>query len=398
MMPSNGAGASLRGRMYRSLANKIPQSDRDDVVQGAYERALSQGQENNVAYLWRTLHSVISDYHRERNKATVEHAKLLSKAPELEGCLRLVPKREDRLLLERLAPWREGTSNQSLREIAHELGQSYTALRQRRSRTMRAIQVELLAKWYREANLQRLNDYRLPATLMAAVMRRLTDEGVADEVFRRLFKKPELSPAIQNSIWALASSRDSTVVSFFKQQLTKDDFFRGTKTYLADALLGYVDAEVDKFVNHHYFGGLGDMRSRRLNHKESVPVGTPTIFDVRKVRIIGRQRSIDTDRIKSGFLQEEDVDLHRASAFALLRIAPDDNQIGGLVVRQLSQEWDETNAYYVTKFLMKVGLPRFPEVYGNEATRKAAHAVARKWPGNSYLRDSAARISVRLKN
>jgi len=382
--------------MLPYVSRRIPSEDWEDVIQNAFERAWASARAENGPYLWLALKSAIADYYRRRYRPHRERVKLLREESTLEGVLQSDRLSEsDKSLLDLLAPWRSEDSRLSLREVARRLGIRYSALRQRYVRALRRVQVELLSKWYEEADFIRLNNYRLPETLMAEVMARVELRGGDRSVFREAFEFPRLSAAIQNSIWALASLKDRSVVSFFKRQLTSDDLFRGTKTYVADALFGYCDPEVDGFVNRNYFGGLEDMRSRVFDHEERVPVGTPTIFDVRDVRIIGNQRSIDSERIQRELLGG-DIDLHRAAAFALLRIAPDDRNVGGRVVDHLRFEWDETNAYYVTKFLMRVGLPKFPAVYANNATLSAVRAAAEKWPHNFYLKESAARISSSL--
>lgn len=395
----NALSARLRERLisYVAQRKRIHPKDAEDFIQNVVERVLASRKLVNEGYYWEATKSLVIDSDRKANRHEQKRAKVLQYESELEDLLQTCDlSAPDRSILDLLAPWRLGQEYLSLREASKQLGIGLSALRQRSLRALKRIRVELLVKWYKEGNLKRLNEYRLSDTLMADVRRRTARLGLGNEVFLHAFKYPDFSVALQNSIWALASrAKSPRVVSFFKRQLTNEDLFRGTRTYVADALFGYRDPEVDHFVNRNYFGAVREMRSREFDPNEPVPIGTRTLYDVRNVRIIGSQASIDVARVKADFLSA-DVDLHRAAAFALLRIAPDDENIGGMVVNHLSHEWDQTNAYYTTKFLMRVGLRKLPHVYANKATLEAVRAAAQNWPGNFYLKESAARISSRL--
>lgn len=67
------------------------------------------------------------------------------------------------------------------------------------------------------------------------------------------------------------------------------------------------------------------------------------------------------------------------------------------VAGALADEWDQTNAYYVTRFIMGPGLQFFRQHVLNDRTLQSLRSIKNRWPQNPYLVQSAARFAMKLK-
>ena len=89
------------------------------------------------------------------------------------------------------------------------------------------------------------------------------------------------------------------------------------------------------------------------------------------------------------------IDARRCMAFQLLRCHPDNPQNAKSVTQFLREDPDQTNAYYVVRYLMNWGRVEHPELMNGE-TLDAIGSARDRWPSNHFLRNAHRRLSERL--
>jgi len=194
-----------------------------------------------------------------------------------------------------------------------------------------------------------------------------------------------------NQVWA-----------FLTNQLRCGHLFRGNLTYISEALLEADPNSGADVYRRLYLGRIQDMDSRvarvALDPRDEAPTRSRCIYDVKQVRRLADQIPLaDVRAVRRLYVSGvDDVDLHRSLAFVLRRTRPGDS--GGLetVVEALRSEVDQTNAYYVTRYIMKWGQKEAPKLL-SKTTLDSLRGIARRWPQNTYFAQSASRLAAKLR-
>jgi hypothetical protein len=222
------------------------------------------------------------------------------------------------------------------------------------------------------------------------------------------FRHKERNRAIQNATWILANlfpkgtDGRERVERFLVDCLCNGNLYRGNKNYITEALLDLNYRRHVYTIRRQFILRLDELEDRvtpaNLAREEPAEVSRPCIYDVKKVRPIGREvRPDEVRRLRDAYLSGEgSIDCRRCLAFELLRLHPWDGEFVRAVVLNLNDEQDQTNAYYVVKYLRNWGREEHPDIYDAEVLRAVEKAAAR-WPRNRYLQQSVDAIAVALK-
>jgi hypothetical protein len=288
-------------------------------------------------------------------------------------------------------------------ELAADMGMSSMNLRQKFHRALSKIKAALILQLYQQERYAEINRFRLSRNQMEQVASIALQKDLSMSCFEDAFIHVNSNRAIQNATWALVSiaEKKPEALKFLKQQFLHSDLFRGNITYIAEALIGLDSKHFAPIIRKHYLPRLNDMPSRVagniLPFREQTPIRSRCLVDVINYQPVGPEiPAADIETLRKQFLNgSTDVDLHRTVTWMLLRIVSDEGRALKTVVESMADEHDQTNAYYVTKFIMRFGLKKFPEVIFNKRTLESLRTVKERWPQNLYFAQSAARFSMK---
>jgi RNA polymerase sigma factor (sigma-70 family) len=410
------ASAQINDRLLRQMVKyakkHLEHSDMEpqDVVHEAYLRAISALKKKsppetpNSAYLWKALKSTIVDYIRIKERELSSHLIYepnLSDHPEIYNYLGVLTPQEREIFLLghkkiKDIKWSEISKIAEIKSVN---------LRKKYSRALQKILIELIVQLYQEGRYEEINNYRLSKSIMERVATRFLQEDIPTSCLEHAFYYENKNRTIQNATWALISIgiKKPEAAKFLERQLLSSNLFRGNKTYIAEALIGLDSSHYADFLRKHYLPRLFDMNSRvtgtSLPFREQVPIRSRCLVDVIKYRPVGPEiPDVEIERLRKQFLRgTSDVDLHRTIAWMLLRIMSNEGKGIRTVVNSMVDEYDQTNAYYVTKFIMGPGLRMFPNILLKKETLNSLRIVKSRWPQNFYFAQSAARFSMKLK-
>lgn len=388
--------------MILFVKSRLPERDPRDFVQSAYVRSFAAlGREPNPTYLWKALRSEIVDVIRKEAKQRPLSLKTIrdpdiSKHPEFLECLISSTdlRAEDRKIMETRLLDRD------------EDGQVWDAIsRKRFSRAKMRVSANLFLKWYEERLYQEVNKHRFPISLMKEVANLALRRGVDLSCFKEAFDYPQWSPSIQNATWALmaVATRVPSVTGFFEQQIHKEHLFRGNVSYIFEALTALDSNNFMELYRKKFLPSLWDLPSRATQDsrpfREQEPFQQRCIVDVIPFVPILTGISLDeTELVRKKFLSRaDDVDFRRSITWQMLRLRPEDGRTMETAINALADEDDQINAYYIVKFIMGPGLKLFPNKLLTRNTIQSIRSAARRWPQNAYFAESAARVSIKLR-
>lgn len=384
--------------------------DPQDIVHEACLRAISALKKKspletpNPAYLWKALKSTIVDHIRKKERefrSNLTYEPNLSDRTEIYNYLGvLTPKEREIFLLGQKKT--KGIKWSKIEEISEIKNVN---LRKRYSRALQKILIELIIQLYQEERYEDINNYRLSKSLMEKVATRFLQKDIPTSCLEHAFHFENKNRTIQNATWVLAfiGTKKPESAKFLERQLLSSNLFRGNKTYIAEALIGLDSSHYADFLRKNYLPRLFDMNSRvtgtSLPFREQLPIRSRCLVDVIKYRPIGPEiPAVEIETLRKKFLRgTSDVDLHRTITWMLLRIMSNEGKGIRTVVNSMVDEHDQTNAYYVTKFIMGPGLRTFPNILLKKETLNSLRTIKSRWPQNFYFAQSAARFSTKLK-
>ena len=265
---------------------------------------------------------------------------------------------------------------------------------------------ELVINWYLQERTEDINRYRLSVAFMRNIADEFYERELDTSIFQNVFKFEHNNRTIQNATWALAQIglKNPGALRFLEKQMSSPKLFRGNKTYIAEALIGLDPVHYSNVLREHYFHQINDMDSRiqgtSLPFRQQPAIQSRCLVDVIKYRPLGSEiPANEIENIRKEFLKgTNDVDLHRTLAWILMRSMSDNGKGMITVIESLFDEYDQTNAYYVSKFIMGPGLMMFPSLLLNRRTLQSLRSIKNRWPKNFYFSESAARLSMKIKS
>jgi len=126
---------------------------------------------------------------------------------------------------------------------------------------------------------------------------------------------------------------------------------------------------------------------------------SPCIYDVKQVRHIGGNiKRSDILELQKKYLSGiGTLDSRRCMAFQLLRCHANDPQFVRNVILNLRDEIDQTNAYYIMKYLRQWGIYEHNNLIDKEILL-SIEAAAMNFPENKYLLESYKTIQKKFAN
>jgi RNA polymerase sigma factor (sigma-70 family) len=410
------ASAQINDQLLNQMVNYVRKHlahsvmDPRDVVHEAYLRSISALKKKsppetpNSAYLWKALKSTIVDYIRIKERGLSSHLIYepnLSDNPDIYNYLGVLTPQEREIFL----LGHKKVKELKWSEIEKNTGVKSVNLRKRYSRALQRILTELIVQLYQEGRYEKINNYRLSKSIMESVATRFLQKDIPTSCLEHAFHYENKNRTIQNATWALVSmaTKKLEAAKFLERQLLSSNLFRGNKTYIAEALIGLDSSHYASLLRKHYLPCLVDMNSRvtgtSLPFREQIPIRSRCLVDVIKYRPVGPEiPAVEVEMLRKQFMRgTSDVDLHRTIAWMLLRIMSNECKGIQTVVNSMVDEEDQTNAYYVTKFIMGPGLRMFPNILLKKETLNILRTVKFRWPQNFYFTQSAAHLSMKLK-
>ncbi len=399
---------ALIAKLTSYTRTRVSDQDAEDIASEALFRAYKACQNSgkpfppSYTYLQMSSRSLIADRIRENIRRNRQAETDISEHTDyLEALGRQVTSDS---LLEQILELRFG-KNESWKGIESTLVQSETNLRKRWSRATRAAKASLVLQWFTQERFKEINRYRLPVRLMFDVANKARQASIGPDCFQAAFRNSDWHLAIHNATWvlmALAHYHDA-VVSFLIRQLGNQELFRGNRNYIAECLMALDPVHHAVPFREHFLSSLPDMKSRVereevKGYRDQAPVQSVSLLDVFNYKPVKMNMDdSDVEELQRLLLRgQDDVDLHRTLTWQLMSTGSRED--GGLktAIGILSDEEDQTNVYYIFKFIMKLGLRYFRQSTLNRETLKRMRLAAQRWPQNLYLGESAARFSRKL--
>ena len=363
------------------------------------------GEELKEGYYFRAVASVVKEEQkRERKRRAEQSGKLLEikdpilrERPEIIEYLKYLPSNDRKLIEERFRDLDNGSS------IFHR---TPDAERKRLSRAYNILEARLILDWFRMEQFDLLNQYKITTSLGKLIGKFALKEGLGYLIFEAPFSNKSLYRCIQNATWILGQTvmlypnYANKIHIFLKNQLlTNKDLYRGDFNYIAETLIdidpsGNADIYRKAFLNKiTYMDSRIELDTKPL--QEQVAIRTACLFDVKKVTPIESEIPlIEINPLIKLYKNEFDnPDLRRTISFILLRL--NNQNIVELVLDILPEEIDQTNAYYICKYLMKYSAKQFPSLAYK--TRTTLLKLSRLWPQNEYINQSASRFKKYVK-
>jgi RNA polymerase sigma factor (sigma-70 family) len=400
---------SLYQRLACSYLDDIHKSD--DAIQEAYLRIYKHVQEgksfsNLKSYTIVTIKNICIDILRkESSQKTVEllDTKLYENNPTYDPFLidedTLTFLSQDLPSQQKQDFFKHFIQEIDYSEIALESNRSEAAVRQSYKSAKDTLFAKLILNWIINQDYSKLNIPRITlqqSRLISALCRK---NNISEHLLFDVFAYKGLNRAIQNITWILSCFYNRNdhkflkVTNFLSEQLTKGDLYRGNKSYIAEALIDLDYRRYIQIVRKDFILPIEDLEDRvtmvNLDNETQKEVGGPCIYDVKKVHPIGGQ--IPTRELldlQTRFLAGKgSIDARRCMAFQLLRSHTNDGQYVKNVILNLHQEMDQTNAYYIVKYLKNWGMKEHPGIIDREIIH-AVRSTIDRWPENKFFLDT----------
>lgn len=290
---------------------------------------------------------------------------------------------------------RKNQYGQTHKETAIELARSHDSVRKAYQRASGKVSARRLFSLIVDSDFETFNQTRMLEADVCRVAPLCLDNPEALKNLFAVFDYKELNRSIQNATWILGRlcSHLLKAESFLVDQLKNGDLYRGNKNYISEALLDLSYRKHIYLVRREFILRMDEMEDRirpeNYTSEESLSLNQPCIYDVKHVRQIGREISHkEAENLKKMYLSGRGTeDFRRCLAFELLRIHSHKSELARSVVKALHHETDQTNAYFVTKYLRNWGKKEHPDIYDAE-TLRALESVAYRWSANRYFENS----------
>lgn len=293
--------------------------------------------------------------------------------------------------------------HKDLREIALLKGLNYPNIRQIFSRITKKLKDFTVVSWIKNQNFQEFNVYSISTNDANRITKILLSENIYPNDIISILKTIEAkyNKAIQNLTWILLEFgingyETKSIISFFETQIIHGQYYRGNINYISDALLELkgVCKTYDYFLDNIENYKSRIKSSDTQNTKGIIQTDRPTLLDVKPLKYVETADKEIVRRLERLYLNEQDVDLHRTLAFQLLKLRPQD-AFAKRVINELSNEYDQDNAFYIAKFIKLYGITQYMNLVNNHTLEKVKR-LNKKWPQNRYFRDLKNYLKSRI--
>jgi len=404
---------------FRSIAQSIVGDDAEDVVQDVFLKFYSKLHKSNnisLALVDRSIKNRAIDIYRQKAKVqTTVDDQALGDKHDVSAVDSLVQREnvEQKILggnlsdLEREIWLKRTADGISYSEISLSLSKNQAAVRKAFQRAKDKIFYGELFSAITGDNASDFNRLRMLEKDAIQVAKICASNSDSVESLLSIFKHKELSRAIQNATWIISALCKTMphyrqhLESFLVGQLVDGDLYRGNKNYISEALLDINYRKYIYLVRREFLLPLRDFEDRitpsNFSSEEVISLKMPCIFDVKRVRPIGGElKETDIAPLLDDFLKGNgSVDYRRTLAFELLRVHPWNSDLAQKVIWHLPYTDDQTNAYYVMKYLLNWGIKDHPELFTERLVQKVEN-IAKIWDTNPFFFEVAKIIHTRV--